>query len=145
MDLLSNDDLKWIHYTGDDRFDYPISYWGAVLHARQDGHVDLLYRWDPNAYCHFHRHVADTTSTILAGELHVIEFENGRAVGSSVRRPGDYAHKSPGDVHMEMGGPSGALVLFNLYTTDGRLAEQLAPDGSVLRTVTMTDVFTLAP
>ena len=140
MNLLSNSDLKWAHYTGDDRFDYPIDYWGAILHAREDGHVDLLYRWEPNCYCHFHRHVADTTSTVLSGDLHVTDFENGEEIGARVRSAGDYAHKSPGDVHMEKGGPEGALVLFNLHTKDGRLVEQLATDGTVLRTISLDDI-----
>ena len=141
MNLLSNAALEWVHYTGDERFDYDIDYWGAILNAREDGHVDLLYRWEPDGYCHFHRHVCHTTSTVLAGELHVTEFENGTETGSRVRTAGDYVHKTPGDVHMEKGGPEGALVLFNLYTRDGRLAEQLAADGSVIRTITLEDIF----
>jgi hypothetical protein len=143
MNLLSNEKLDWVHYTGDERFDYPIDYWGAVLNMRDDGHVDLLYRWEPHCYCHFHRHVCDTTSTVLEGELHITDFDGGRESDTRVRRAGDYAHKAPGDVHMEKGGPDGALVLFNLHTTDGRLAEQLAPDGSVLRTTTLDDIYTL--
>ena len=141
MNLTANADLEWADYTGDDRFNYPIDYWGAVLSVREDGHVDLLYRWEPNCYCHFHRHVCETTSTVLAGELHITDFDGTRERAVRVRHAGDYAHKSPGDVHMEMGGPEGALVLFNLYTTDGRLAEQLGPDGSVLRTTTLDDIF----
>lgn len=139
MDLLKNDALKWNQFK-DDRFDYPIDYWGALLHMRADGHVDVLYRWEPNCYCHFHRHVAETTSTVLSGELHVIDYEDGKEVGRRVRRAGDYAHKAPGDVHMEMGGPQGALVMFNLYAPDGKLAEQLAPDGSILRVTTLEDM-----
>ena len=49
MDLLDNAGLDWIHYTGSEHFDYPIDYWGAVLEVRGDGHIDLLYRWEPNA------------------------------------------------------------------------------------------------
>jgi hypothetical protein len=141
MNLLSDASLDWTHYTGDERFDYPIDYWGAILNARKDGHVDLLYRWEPNCYCHFHRHVAETTSTVLAGELHVTDFDNISEIGSRVRTAGDYAHKAPGDVHMEKGGHLGALVLFNLYAKDGRLAEQLAADGSVIRTITLEHIF----
>ena len=44
MDLYDNDALRWKHYTGSDKFDYPIDYWSALLSARADGHVDLLYR-----------------------------------------------------------------------------------------------------
>ena len=134
MNLYDNDALRWKHYTGSDKFDYPIDYWSALLSARVDGHVDLLYRWEPNSYCHFHRHSADTTSLVLEGELHVIDVdpETGAELSSRIRKVGDYAHKGPGDVHMERGGPEGALVLFSLYAPDGLLAETLTKDGSVL-------------
>ena len=77
---------------------------------------------------------------VLQGELHVQTFENGEPVTSGIRRVGDYAKKPPNDVHMEQGGPEGALVLFELYAPDGQLTEQLDPDGKVLRTLTTQDL-----
>ena len=134
MNLMEHTDLRWKHFTGGDEFDYPINYWSALLQAYDDGHVDLLYRWEPDSYCHFHRHTARTTSTVLAGELHVtdIDLESGAEKGTRIRQAGDYACKDPGDVHMEKGGPDGALVLFNIYSADGVLAETLSRDGSII-------------
>jgi quercetin dioxygenase-like cupin family protein len=142
VDLMNNDGLRWKRFTGSDDFGYPIDYSAALLHARADGHVELLYRWAPNSYCHFHRHTAETTSVVLEGELHVIDVdpETGEEVGRRVRRAGDYAQKGPGDVHMEKGGPEGAVVLFSLYAADGRLAESLAPDGRVIGVSTVADI-----
>jgi hypothetical protein len=142
MNLYDNKDLRWKHYTGNDKFNYPIDFWSALLNARADGHVDLLYRWEPNSYCHFHRHSAHTTSVILEGELHVIDVDaqTGEEKSVRVRTVGDYASKAPGDVHMERGGPEGALVLFSLYTPDGLLAETLADDGRVLSQSTMEPI-----
>ena len=140
MDLLSNSDLKWSRSVGSDKFDYPIDYSGTVLSIRDDGHIDVLYKWEPNSYCHFHRHVAETTSTVLAGELHVVDYVDGKEAGRKIRYAGDYAYKEPGHVHMEHGGPEGALVMFNLYAPDLRLTEALAPDGSVMRTITIDDI-----
>ena len=79
---------------------------------------------------------------MLEGELHVIDVdpETGEKLSSRVRTAGDYAHKKPGDVHMERGGPEGALVLFSLYAPDGLLAESLARDGSVLSQSTMEPI-----
>ena len=104
------------------------------MSIRDDGHVDLLYRWAPNSYCHFHRHTAETTSTVLAGELHVVTIDpnTGEELETKIRKTGDYAHKEPGDVHMERGGPEGALVLFNLQAIDNSLAESLTQDGAVI-------------
>ena len=142
MNLLDNEHLRWKHYTGNDKFDYSIDYYAALLRANEDGHVDLLYRWAPNAYCHFHRHTAITTSTVLEGELHVIDVDpkTGKELNRKIRYPGDYVSKEPGDVHMECGGPDGALVLFNLYTTDGILAETLASDGTAISVSTMDQI-----
>ncbi|NCF79881.1 MAG: hypothetical protein GWP34_08290 [Alphaproteobacteria bacterium] len=133
MNLFDNEDLKWRRFVGDDSVDYSIDYEASLLSIRDDGHVDLLYRWAPNSYCHFHRHTAATTSTVLAGELHVMTMdpETGETLETKIRKAGDYAHKDPGDVHMERGGPEGALVLFNLKAIDNSLAETLAQDGAV--------------
>ena len=136
MKLFDTSSLDWIHLEGGDEFDYPIDYWGAVLSARPDGHVDIAFRWEPGSYCHFHRHLVDTTSTILQGEHHVIEIENGVEIEHKVRPPGDYAHKPAGDVHMEYAGPAGSLVLFNMYAPDGRLFEILDKDENALALVT---------
>jgi len=59
-------------------------------------------------------------------------IENGEVVDTAIRRVGDYTKKPPGDVHMEQGGPDGALVLFELYAPDGQLTEQLDQDGNTL-------------
>lgn len=103
---------------------------------RPEGHIELLYWWEPNSYCHFHRHTANTTSLVLKGELHVIyvDLETGRELGIKIRPVGDFASKEPEDVHMERGGPEGALVFFSLFTEDGSLAETLSQDGRVLST-----------
>ncbi len=142
MNLIDNDALRWKRFTGDDRFAYPIDYSAALLRANRDGHVDLLYRWAPNSYCHFHRHTAQTTSTVIEGELHVMDVDpaTGREISLKVRTAGDYASKEPGDVHMERGGPEGALVLFNLYAPDGLLAESLASDGTVIGESTLDQI-----
>jgi hypothetical protein len=140
MDLLDQDKIQWTHLTGGEGFDYPIAYWCSVVSSRDDGHIDLLFRWEPNAYCHFHRHLVPTTSLVLEGEHHVIDVDRGRETGRKVRHAGSYAHKPAGDVHMEHAGPEGSLVLFNLHAPDGRLFDMLDRDENVLMTVTIDDV-----
>ena len=142
MNLLQTDNLKWKHFTGSDKFNYPIDFYSSLLSVRSDGHVELLYWWEPNSYCHFHRHTANTTSLVLKSELHVIDVDpsTGAELGIKVRPVGDFASKGPGDVHMERGGPQGALVFFSLYSEDGSLAETLASDGRVLSTSTMDPI-----
>tara|TARA_A100001011_G_scaffold362885_1_gene412311 strand:+ start:587 stop:1033 length:447 start_codon:yes stop_codon:yes gene_type:complete len=136
MNLFENDNLRWKHFTGSDRFDYPIDFYSALLSVRPEGHIELLYWWEPNSYCHFHRRTANTTSLVLKGELQVIDVDlkTGKELGIKIRPVGDFASKEPGDVHMERGGPEGALVFFSLFTEDGSLAETLSQDGRVLST-----------
>ena len=145
MELFDNDGLGWVHLEGGDEFDYPIDYWAAVLGVRPDGHVDMLYRWEPNSYCHFHRHLAETTTTVLRGEHHVVEMKNGVELEHKVRPAGDYVHKPSGDVHMEYAGPEGSLVLFHLYAPDGRFFEILDKDENVLSVTTTEDILALRP
>jgi quercetin dioxygenase-like cupin family protein len=141
MNLLNNENLKWRRYTEGDAFDYPIDYSDAVLDVREDGRLEILVKWEPNCYCHFHRHTAETSSLVLEGELLVtdIDIETGKEIGQRVRGAGDFVHKQPGDVHMEQGGANGALVLFNIYapSEDGKLAESLKKDGSLISTSTI--------
>ena len=144
MNLLNNENLKWRRYTEGDAFDYPIDYSDAVLDVREDGRLEILVKWEPNCYCHFHRHTAETSSLVLEGELLVtdIDIETGKEIGQRVRIAGDFVHKQPGDVHMEQGGANGALVLFNIYapSEEGKLAESLDKDGCVISTSTIEKI-----
>ena len=140
MQIYSAEDIKWGHLLGDENFDYPIDYWVAVLSARDDGHIDLLFKWEPNAYCHFHRHMVDTTTTVLQGEHHIVEMDKGRELEHRVRLAGDYSHKPAGDVHMEYAGPEGSILLFNMYSPTGELFEILDRDENVLMPVSIDDV-----
>jgi quercetin dioxygenase-like cupin family protein len=112
--------------------------------VREDGRLEILVKWEPNCYCHFHRHTAETSSLVLEGELLVtdIDIETGKEIGQRVRVAGDFVHKQPGDVHMEQGGANGALVLFNIYapSEEGKLAETLEKDGSVISTSTIEKI-----
>lgn len=138
--LLDHDDLVWVHHREEDDHPVPVSYWGTILDIDDSGHISVLYRWDPHCYCHFHRHLCTTTSVVLAGELHVSNFENGKPTHSTVRRTGHYSKMPPGDIHMEQGGAEGALVLFELYAPDGLLTDQLHPNGDTKRTLTTDDL-----
>jgi quercetin dioxygenase-like cupin family protein len=140
--LFDAGNLNWIRLEGGEGFDYPIDYSFSVLSARPDGHIDVVFRWEPQSYCHFHRHLVDTTTTVLQGEHHVIEMNHGVELEHKVRLAGDYAHKPAGDVHMEYAGPAGSLLLFNMYAPDGRLFDILDKDENVLSVATIDDLVT---
>ena len=79
---------------------YPCKYWLSILGADPEtGRLDMIVKWPPNSYCHFHRHVADTAILVLEGEQHVIEIhEDGSEGEHKVRPAGTYA-SSRGGVH----------------------------------------------
>ncbi len=135
------DNLNWISFEGGARFDYPIHYALALLGARPDtGHIDFLGKWEPGSYCHFHRHVGDTTTLVLEGEHHVIDIaDTGTELSHQVRPAGHYAHSLAGNAHMEYAGSEGSLVFFNMQSVDGRLFEVLDQEQKVLGVVTIED------
>jgi len=132
--------IEWTHFEGSPRFDYPIDYAVAVLGAQPDiGAIDLLIKWAPNAYCHYHRHLAATTTLVLEGEQNLYEVSDTGETIHKIRKAGDYAHSPGGDLHMERAGPDGALIFSGFVSPDGRLFETLDKDHNVLATATVED------
>jgi len=130
--------IEWTRLEGSPEFDYPIDYQLAVLGSQPDiGTLDLLVRFAPDSYCHFHRHCAATTTLVLEGEQHVYDVgEDGETI-HRVRPAGTYAHSPGGDVHMERGGPEGALVFFAMTSADGHIFELLDRDRKVISATTV--------
>jgi hypothetical protein len=125
--------IEWTHLEGGPEFDYLIDYEIAVLGSQVDnGTLDLLVKFAPNSYCHFHRHCAATTTLVLEGEQHIYETSADGETIHKVRSAGTYAHSAGGDVHMEQGGPEGALVFFAMHAPDGKVFELLDADRKVL-------------
>ena len=133
--------IEWTHLEGGPDFDYPIDYEIAVLGSQPDiGSLDLLVKFAPNSYCHFHRHCAATTTLVLEGEQHIYELgEDGETI-HKVRTAGTYAHSAGGDVHMEQGGPQGALVFFAMQAPDGKVFDLLDAERTVLAESTIEEM-----
>lgn len=136
---FKTDSIEWQHLEGGTRFDYPINYWIAILGAQPEtGRIDFLSKWEPNSYCHFHRHLGSTTSLVLEGEHHVVATTATETV-HKIRKPGHHAQNPAGDLHMEYAGPQGSVVFFSMQTEDGRLFEILDKDENVLAVATLED------
>jgi len=134
------DNIEWQRITGSPRFDYLIDYWVAVLGVQPEtGQIDFLSKWEPNAYCHYHRHLGPTTTLVLEGEHHVVETTATETV-HKIRKPGFFSRNQGGDVHMESGGPTGAVVFFSCQGVEGgKLFDVMDRDGKVLVTATIDD------
>ena len=134
-------EIQWTHIEGGPEFDYPIDYWMAVLgYQEENGTLDLMVKWAPDSYCHFHKHVAATSTLVLQGEHHVVDVDaDGNETNHSVRPAGTYRHSPGGDLHMEYGGPEGAIVFFALQDPEGRLFDLLDKDHNVIGTTTIEE------
>src|SRR6267142_2051937 len=74
MTRLHSKELDWQRLTGGPRFDYLIDYLVAVTRVdREAGLIEFLAKWEPNAYCHFHRHLGRTATLNLECEYHIVE------------------------------------------------------------------------
>ena len=134
---FSTENIEWVHLEGGPEFDFPIDYWIAVLGAQpENGRVDFLVKWEPNAYCHYHRHLGETTTIVLEGEHHVVETSPIEEVHKT-RTMGHYAKNPAGDLHMEYGGPEGSVLLFSMHAPDGNLFEILDKDENILTIATI--------
>jgi len=134
------DDVSWMRLSGGPEFDYPIDYAYAVAEADPErGRIELLIRWEPDAYCHYHRHLGTTTARVIAGEQHIHEERPAESV-HKVRTAGFEGKVADGDVHMEHAGPEGLTMLFSVHAPDGRLFDLLDADGNTLLNVTIADL-----
>lgn len=138
---FDGDKIDW-NLIDDPTQDYACKYEMAILGSDPEtGRLDLIVRWPPNSYCHFHRHVADTAVMVLEGEQHIIEIHDDGSEGEHKVRPaGTYVMSPGGDAHMEYGGPDGAVVFFSLYAGKGNCFETLDRDMNVLDASTVAEM-----
>ncbi len=137
---FDGDKIDWTEID-DPSQDYPCKYLMSILGADpKTGRLDLIVKWPPNSYCHFHRHVADTAILVLEGEQHVTEIlDDGSEGESKVRPAGTYAMSKGGEAHMEKGGPEGATVFLDLHAVDGTVFETLDRSMNVLDASTVAE------
>ena len=75
------DPIIWTRSIGSAKFDYPIDYWVAILGVQPElGRIDFLSRWEPNAYCHYHRHLGPMSVLVHGVRLNVLEFSGHASV-----------------------------------------------------------------
>ena len=102
------------------------------------GRIDFLARWEPNSYCHFHRHLGSTAAAVIAGEQHLTETREFETV-TKVRGAGFKGQVPDGETHMERAGVDGLTMLFSTHAPDGRLFEVLDESGAVLAAATIAE------
>jgi hypothetical protein len=76
--------------------------------------ADMIVKFEPNARCLNHRHVARTMSFVLEGELRVIEKTADGRTRETVKKAGTFSADATNEVHVEGGGPDGVVVYFSM-------------------------------
>ena len=101
--------------------------------------ADMLVKFEPHARCLTHRHVAETTSLVLEGELHVHEkTPEGEVV--TIKPAGTYSVGAENEVHVEGGGDEGVLVYFSMQGTSDVIYELIDPaTHQVKRSISIQD------
>ena len=99
--------------------------------------LDAVFQFPANENVALHRHVSQTNMLILDGEL-IIFNEDGSQ--REARKAGQYFVGSRDDVHLEGGGPNGAIVFYSVRGHgDPNIIEVLGPDEQVLGTLSFSD------
>jgi hypothetical protein len=135
--------LQWKRLTDPKKtFDYHVDYWVAIIgFDMEKKHVDFLGKWEPNSYCHYHRHLSPTTSIVLAGEHHLVD-ESGSETVHKIRVRGDIATTEAGESHMEYGGPEGSMLLFSMDCDGGEVFQVLDKNENVMVSLSFEDFVT---
>jgi hypothetical protein len=126
--------IRWRNFPGFDQ----LSFWVlGVNETRQK--VDLLFRLAPWARCVPHRHVGPTDTLVLDGEHRTYAKTPTGWELDQVRPPGFFAGNEGDHVHVEEGGPGGAIVLLSMTAVDGLIWETQDDDGRVLTETSIDD------
>ncbi len=103
--------------------------------------ADAVFRFPADDTVALHRHVSQTNMLILGGEL-IIYNDDGSV--RDHRKAGNYYVGSRDDVHIEGGGPEGAVVLYSVRGHgDPNVIELLDKSGAILGALTFDDIAAL--
>ena len=101
--------------------------------------ADMIVKFEPNARCLYHRHVARTMSFVLEGELHVIEKTPDGTDRHTVKKAGTFSADATNEVHIEGGGPDGVVVYFSMRGDDDHFYDFMNEDLSTRRVISLQD------
>ena len=91
--------------------------------------ADVMFRFEPNTKCFYHRHVAASSALVV---------DEATGVESHVVKPvGTFTYKSGGDVHIEGGGDQGVTVFMHMEAETDLMYEVLEDDLSLKMAVSV--------
>ncbi len=100
--------------------------------------VDMLIKFEPDAQCLYHRHVAATTSLVLEGDLHIYD-QTAAGVVHKIKPAGTFSSGAVDEIHIEGGGLDGVIVYFGMRGDTDVIYELLDNDLKLKRSITVQD------
>ena len=92
-------------------FDY------KLLNVNRDNKIiEMLFRFEPEQKCFFHRHYHPTSTLVITGEQRIYEKnrKNGLLTLSKIRRAGEFGVSEGEETHIEGGGSMGGIIYQNI-------------------------------
>lgn len=100
--------------------------------------ADVMFRFDPNTSCFYHRHVSASSALVVAGEHRVYDVNEATGEETLTVKPvGTFTFKPGGDVHIEGGGEEGCTVFMHLEAETDLMYEVLEDDLSLKMAVSV--------
>ena len=78
--------------------------------------IEMLFRFEPDQKCFFHRHYHPTSTLVITGEQRIYEKnkKNGLLTLSKIRRAGEFGISEGEETHIEGGGSMGGIIYQNI-------------------------------
>lgn len=100
--------------------------------------ADVMFRFEPNTKCFYHRHVAASSAIVIDGEHHIYEVDEATGEESHVvKSVGTFTYKPGGDIHIEGGGDEGVTVFMHMEADTDLMYEVLEDDLSLKMSVSV--------
>ena len=104
--------------------------------------IDLLFNFEANQKCFYHRHHQPSSALVLHGEQHIWEPIADAGETHQVRPQGHFALAKGAETHIEGGGPDGCIVYQNIRCNEDLVYSILNDDLSTKLDVSIHDFLT---
>lgn len=108
---LFSRNVVWKKMGSYEGFDY------KLLDVNSDNKIiEMLFRFEPDQKCFFHRHYHPTSTLVITGEQRIYEKnkKNGLLTLSKIRRAGEFGISEGEETHIEGGGSMGGIIYQNI-------------------------------
>ena len=103
--------------------------------------IDLLFNFEANQKCFYHRHHQPSSALVLHGEQHIWEPQADGSERHEVRPTGHFSLAKGVETHIEGAGAKGCIVYQNIRANDDLVYSILNEDLSTRLDVYMRDFF----